>query len=74
MKSQTNTLDVPVGETNALVKIAVFSKVSGNDTLRLEVGSRPLKVTRIGGNIFVTHALCPHEEADLSLGMLSDAV
>lgn len=51
------------------VEIAVFSKVSEDEPLRLEVGSRPLMVTRIRGSIFVTDTLCTHEESDLSLGM-----
>ena len=62
------------GEAKVWVKIAVFSRVSENEPLRLEAKGRPLMLARIGGNIFVTDALCTHEEADLSLAMLLDVV
>ena len=34
------------------------------------VGGRPVAVARQGGRLFAFGALCPHQQADLSLGLL----
>ena len=45
-----------------------------NEPVRVEVGNNYLMITKVGEIVFVTDATCTHEEADLSLGILSGTV
>lgn len=41
------------------------------EVYRFDVGNNPLLVTRNEGKIIITQAICTHEEADLTLGILT---
>ena len=40
----------------------------------MDVGDKYLMIVKEGSNVFVADSLCTHEEADLSLGILSGVV
>ncbi len=52
-------------------RICKTSEISEGELYRFEVGDRAFLVTRFGENYVVTQASCSHEEADLTLGILS---
>lgn len=51
-------------------RICKESEISEGELYRFDVDERPLLVTKIAGKFRVTRAICTHEEADLSLGIL----
>ena len=53
------------------VKVCQVSELDDGSMSRFEAGNRTLLVARAGNNFFATEASCTHEEADLSLGILS---
>lgn len=56
------------------MKICKFSQLSESEPVRVDVGDKYIMIVRVGGNVLATDSLCTHEEADLSLGILSDVV
>src|SRR5579872_1558173 len=53
------------------VMVCKIADVSEGSLARFDVQSKELLVTRIGESYFVTATWCTHEEADLSLGIIS---
>ena len=54
-------------------RICNESEISEGELYRFDVLDKPLLVTKIDGKILVTQAICSHEEADLTLGILLGA-
>ena len=48
------------------------SEITEGELYRFEVGELALLVTKLGDRYIMTQATCTHEEADLTLGILSD--
>lgn len=53
-----------------LSRICKESEISEGEVYRFDVQDRPLLVTKVEGKIIVSQAICTHEEADLTLGIL----
>ena len=49
-----------------------MAEINEGELYRFDVNDKPLLVTKFSGNYFVADSICTHEEADLSLGMVSD--
>lgn len=52
-------------------KICKASEIAEGELYRFEVGELALLVTKVGDRHIITQASCSHEEADLTLGILS---
>jgi nitrite reductase/ring-hydroxylating ferredoxin subunit len=52
-------------------RICKASEISEGELYRFETGEMAFLVTRFGEHYMVTQASCTHEEADLTLGILS---
>ncbi|MGI0079027.1 MAG: Rieske (2Fe-2S) protein [Nitrososphaerales archaeon] len=57
-----------------LVKLCKVSEISEDSPSRFDINGIPIMITKLGNNFFASGALCTHEEADLTLGMLSGEV
>ena len=57
-----------------LSKICELSKLSETQPERFDIEGRALMVTKMAEMVLVTDVLCTHEEADLSMGILSETV
>lgn len=56
------------------VRVCSTSELDDGSMNRFEAGKISLLVARAGDSFFATEATCTHEEADLSLGILSGHV
>lgn len=55
-------------------KLGKTSDISEGSTSRFDVNGIPIMVARVADGFFATSAICTHEEADLSLGMIFESV
>lgn len=51
-------------------RICSESEISEGEVYRFDISDKALLVTKVGGKLIVTQAICTHEEADLTLGIL----
>ena len=54
-------------------RICKESEINEGELYRFDINDKPLLVTKTNGRFFVTQAICSHEEADLTLGILIDS-
>jgi 3-phenylpropionate/trans-cinnamate dioxygenase ferredoxin component len=55
-------------------RVCKVSEIQEGELYRFDAGEHPLLVTRSADKFIVTKAICTHEEADLTLGILSEGV
>lgn len=51
-------------------RVCKESEINEGEVYRFDVGGKPLLVTKVEDKYIVTQAICTHEEADLTLGIL----
>jgi len=57
-----------------LVKICKTSEIEEGTLYRFDISDKPLLVTRVGSEYYAAETSCTHEEADLSLGIISGEI
>ncbi|MHB8567431.1 MAG: Rieske (2Fe-2S) protein [Nitrososphaerales archaeon] len=72
--SQGKTM-IKLGDRIMYSRVCKVNEISvEGEMYRFDVNDRPLLVTRLGDEYYATDSICTHEEADLSLGILSQDV